>query len=104
VTALKELRSTRRRPVDRKDVRRSNYTTNCAELIVTSDTSATTITVPVFVREALSKYKTRGKSYGDVILEFIEEYPTQEFLDEMDRRFREEPRISLSELRKRSAY
>jgi predicted CopG family antitoxin len=71
---------------------------------VTSDTSATTITVPVYVREALSKYKTPGKSYGDVILEFIEEYPTQEFLDEMDRRFREEPRISLSELRKRSAY
>jgi len=69
-----------------------------------ADTSATTITVPVFVRRALSRYKTRGKSYGDVILEFIEEYPTQEFLDEMDRRFRDEPRVSLSELRKRKAY
>jgi predicted CopG family antitoxin len=71
---------------------------------VASDTSATTITVPVFVREALSKYKTPGKSYGDVILEFIEEYPTREFLDEMDRRLREEPRVSLGELRKHTAY
>jgi hypothetical protein len=85
-------------------VPRINYTTNCVDLLVTSDTSATTITVPVFVRQALSKYKTQGKSCGDVILEFIEEYPTKEFLDEMDRRFREEPRISLSELRKRRAY
>jgi hypothetical protein len=68
------------------------------------DTSPTTITVPVFVRRALEKYKTRGKTYGDVILELIEEYPTEEFLKEMDRRFREEPRVSLSELRKRGAY
>lgn len=73
-------------------------------MLVAAGTSVTTITVPLFVRQALAKYKTRGKSYGDVILEFIEEYPTQEFLDEMDRRFREEPRVSLSELRKRRAY
>jgi predicted CopG family antitoxin len=71
---------------------------------VASQSGLTTITVPVFVRQALAKYKTRGKSYGDVILEFIEEYPTAEFLKEMDRRFREEPRISLAELRKRRAY
>jgi predicted CopG family antitoxin len=64
----------------------------------------TTITVPLFVRRALEKYKTRGKSYGDVILEFIEEYPTQEFLREMDQRYRNEPRVTLSELRKRRAY
>jgi hypothetical protein len=88
----------------RRHVRRSNHTTNCADRVVTSDTSPTTITVPVFVRGALSKYKTQGKPYGDVILEFIEEYPPREFLDEMDRRFREESRISLSELRKRRAY
>lgn len=68
------------------------------------DTSPTTITIPVFVRRALAKYKTAGKTYGDVILELIEEYPTEEFLREMDRRFREEPRVSLSELRSHRAY
>lgn len=69
-----------------------------------ADSSPTTITIPVFVRRALEKYKTHGKTYGDVILELIEEYPTKEFLREMDRRFREEPRVSLNELRKRRAY
>ncbi len=69
-----------------------------------TDTTPTTITIPVFVRRALAKYKTPGKTYGDVILELIEEYPTEAFLQEMDRRFREEPRVSLSELRKRRAY
>ena len=69
-----------------------------------TDTTPTTITIPVFVRRALAKYKTPGKTYGDVILELIEEFPTEAFLQEMDRRFREEPRVSLSELRKRRAY
>ena len=69
-----------------------------------TDTSPTTITIPVFVRRALAKYKTPGKTYGDVILELIEEYPTEAFLREMDRRYREEPRVSLSELRTRRAY
>jgi hypothetical protein len=63
-----------------------------------------TITVPVFVRQALARYKTRGKSNGDVILEFIEEYSIEELLKEMRLRFREEPRISLAGLRKRRAY
>ncbi len=69
-----------------------------------ADTSPTTITIPVYVRRALAKYKTPGKTYGDVILELIEEYPTEAFLQEMDRRYREEPRLSLSELRTRRAY
>lgn len=34
----------------------------------------------------------------------VEEYPTEPFLQEMDRRFREEPRVSLNELRKHGAY
>ena len=69
-----------------------------------ADTSPTTITIPVFVRRALAKYKTPGKTYGDVILELIEEYPTEAFLQEMDRRYREEPRVSQRELRTRRAY
>lgn len=69
-----------------------------------ADTSPTTITIPVFVRRALAKYKTPGKTYGDVILELIEEYPTEAFRQEMDRRYRKEPRVSLSQLRTRRAY
>ncbi|MCI4362912.1 MAG: hypothetical protein L3K13_01210 [Thermoplasmata archaeon] len=63
-----------------------------------SDTSPTTITVPEFVRRALKKYKTPGKTYGDVILEFIEEYPSAEFLAEMERRLREEKRYPMEQV------
>ncbi len=69
-----------------------------------TDRSPTTFTVPVLVRRALAKCKTPGKTYGDEILELIEEYPTEAFLQEMDRRSREEPRVSLSEFRTRRAY
>jgi len=69
-----------------------------------SQNSVTSITVPVFVREALAQHKTRGSSYGEVILAFIEEYPTKGFLREMDRRPPEEPRVSWAELRRRRTY
>jgi len=65
-----------------------------------SDSAPTTITVPTFVRLALEKYKREGQSYSDVILEFIEEWPTEDFLKEMERREKEEPRLSLAELRR----
>ena len=44
----------------------------------------TAICVPVLVRHALAKYTTPGKTYGDVLLELIEEYPTEAYLQEMD--------------------
>lgn len=69
-----------------------------------TETTPTTITVPGFVRRALAKYRTSGKTYRDVTVALVEEYPTEPFLQEMDRRFREEPRVSLNELRKHGAY
>jgi predicted CopG family antitoxin len=69
-----------------------------------SSNAPTTITVPTFVREALEKYKKKGQSYSDVILEFIEEWPNDDFLREMARRERDEPRLTLSELRKLPGY
>ena len=59
---------------------------------------ATTITIPRAVREALERYKGPGQTYGDVLVEFMEEYPPQEFLEEMDRRFREERRYSMDQV------
>ena len=38
----------------------------------------------MLVRHALAKYTTPGKTYGDVLLELIEEYPTEAYLQEMD--------------------
>ena len=55
----------------------------------------TTITVPTAVREALQRYKKPGQSYGDILLEFMEEFPPKEFLKEMDRRFRTERRYPM---------
>ena len=69
-----------------------------------SDAAPTTITVPTYVRRALQRYKKEGQSYSDVILEFIEEWPTEDFLKEMERRERDEPRLTLSELRKLPGY
>ncbi len=69
-----------------------------------ADTTPTSITVPTFVRKALAKYKQPGETYGDVILQFIEEWPSPEFLAEMARREREEPSITLRQLRKLPGY
>lgn len=68
------------------------------------DSDPTTITVPTYVRRMLDGYKRPGMSYADVLLAFIEEHPTQEFLREMERREREEPRISLQEFRRRHGF
>lgn len=58
----------------------------------------TTITVPTAVRQALERYKKAGQTYGDVLLEFMEEFPPEEFLKEMDRRFREERRYPMAQV------
>lgn len=65
------------------------------------DNTPTTITVPTHVRKTLEQYRTNGKTYGEVITDFMEEWPTEEFLREMERREQEEPRISLQEFRRR---
>ncbi|MGP8075714.1 MAG: hypothetical protein ACLP8Y_03120 [Thermoplasmata archaeon] len=58
----------------------------------------TTITVPTAVREALERYKKPGQTYGEVLLEFMEEFPPAEFLAEMDRRFTREKRYPMDKV------
>ncbi len=58
----------------------------------------TTITVPTAVRMALERYKRPGQSYADVILEFMEEFPPKDFLEEMDRRFHTEKRYPIDQV------
>ena len=61
-------------------------------------TKATTITIPRAIREALERYKGPGQTYGDVLVELMEEYPPEEFLEEMDRRLRLERRYSMDQV------
>jgi hypothetical protein len=63
-----------------------------------TDTQPTTITVPRAVRESLERYKKPGQTYGDILVEFMEEFPPEEFLAEMDRRFREERRYPMRDV------
>jgi hypothetical protein len=58
----------------------------------------TTITVPTAVREALERYKKPGQTYGEILLEFMEEFPPEEFLAEMDRRYRTEKRYPMERI------
>jgi predicted CopG family antitoxin len=69
---------------------------------MTADATPTTITVPTYVRRMLDRYRRGGRTYADVILEFIEEWPTQEFLAEMERRLREEPTIPIEAVLKKA--
>lgn len=59
---------------------------------------ATTITIPRAVRHSLERYKKPGQTYGDILVEFMEEFPPAEFLEEMDRRLRGERRYSMAEI------
>ncbi len=63
-----------------------------------ASTRPTTITIPSEVRRALERYKGPGQTYGDVLLEFMEEFPPSEFLDEMERRFRTEKRYPIAQV------
>ena len=58
----------------------------------------TTITIPTAVRLALERYKKPGQTYGEILLEFMEEFPPEEFLAEMDRRFRSEKRYPIERI------
>lgn len=58
----------------------------------------TTITIPTAVRQALERYKKPGQTYGDILLELMEEFPPKEFLEEMERRFRAEKRFPMDQV------
>lgn len=66
-----------------------------------AEDAPTTITIPTHVRKALEQYREKGKTYGDVIRDFMEQIPSPAFLKEMTRREQEEPRIALEEFRRR---
>ena len=64
----------------------------------------TTIRVPRIVVETLRHYQKSGQSLADVIMELLEEYPSDEFMAEMDRRRREEPRVTLAEFKRSHGF
>ena len=64
----------------------------------------TTIRVPRIVVETLRHYQKSGQSLADVIMELMEEYPSDEFMAEMDRRRREEPRVTLAEFKRSHGF
>jgi hypothetical protein len=94
---------------DSVDLRRRTLRPYCSPItIVTSigltlstmaaSARPTPIAVPTAVRRALEQYKRPGLSSGDVLLEFMEEFPPEEFLREVERRLRAEKRVPLDQV------
>ncbi|MGP8078402.1 MAG: hypothetical protein ACLQD8_07530 [Thermoplasmata archaeon] len=67
-----------------------------------SDT-LTSIQVHESTRRVLQLYKKPGQTYENVIEEFVEQFPPESFLQEMERRLRESPPLELAEVRRRLA-
>jgi hypothetical protein len=63
--------------------------------VLAANTRPTTITIPTAVRQALERYKKPGQTYGDILVELMEEFPPKEFLEEMDRHVRSERRYPM---------
>ncbi|MEA3137154.1 MAG: hypothetical protein QOC71_1435 [Thermoplasmata archaeon] len=64
-------------------------------------TTFTTVPVKPETLRRLRSYKVGGKTYDDVLNEFMDETPTEAFWKEMDRRMKEEPRIPWDDVKKR---
>lgn len=60
----------------------------------------TSVPVRASTLRALQPYRVGGKSYDEVILEFIESNPPESFWKELARRSRE-PELTLDDVRKR---
>jgi hypothetical protein len=56
---------------------------------MSADDALTSIAVHTSTLRLLQEYKIGGKTYEEVILGFIEQYPPQRFLEEMVRRAKE---------------
>ncbi|HTP54665.1 MAG TPA: hypothetical protein VML94_06900 [Thermoplasmata archaeon] len=63
----------------------------------------TSIQVHESTRRVLELYKRPGQTYENVIEEFVEQFPPESFLKEMERRLRESPPLELTEVRRRLA-
>lgn len=57
-------------------------------------TTFTSVPVKPETLRRLRSYKVGGKTYDDVLNDFMDETPTAEFWKEMDRRMKEEPRLT----------
>jgi hypothetical protein len=67
---------------------------------VTSAERFTTVPVKASTLHALQAYRVGGKSYDDVIRDFIEASPPSSFWKEIERRSRE-PELTLAEVRRK---
>jgi hypothetical protein len=61
----------------------------------------TSIQVHKSTRRVLELYKKPGQTYENVIEDFVEQFPPESFLKEMERRLRESPPLELAEVRRR---
>lgn len=57
-------------------------------------TTFTSVPVKPETLRRLRSYKVGGKTYDDILNAFMDETPTVEFWGEMDRRLKEEPRLT----------
>jgi threonine dehydratase len=64
-----------------------------AKKTTASRTTFTSVPVKPETLRRLRSYKVGGKTYDDVLNDFMDETPTAEFWKEMDRRMKEEPRL-----------
>jgi hypothetical protein len=70
---------------------------------MTTNDGITSIQVHESTRRVLELYKKPGQTYEDVIEDFVDQFPPESFLKEMERRIRESPPLELVELRRRLA-
>jgi hypothetical protein len=68
---------------------------------VAATDALTSIQVHESTRRVLELYKKPGQTYENVIEDFVEQFPPEAFLQEMERRFRESPPLELAEVRRR---
>lgn len=61
----------------------------------------TTISIKEATRDLLKFYGFHGESYDDIIHRLLQEIYPREFIKELERRYREEERISLKEVKAR---
>jgi len=61
----------------------------------------TTISIKESTRDLLRFYGFHGESYDDIIQRLLQEVYPPEFIRELERRYREEERISIKDVRAR---
>ena len=64
-------------------------------------TTFTTVPVKPETLRRLRSYKVGGKTYDDVLNEFMDETPTEAFWKEHARRMNEEPRVPWEDVKRR---